>query len=196
MRIALFTDTYEPDVNGVARTLARWVKYLEARNIPCKVYAPDHNRMEHVRENMVERFFSIPFMLYPECRLAVPNPVSVRKSLLRFNPTLIHVATPFNMGLFGLRLAKKHDIPLVASYHTHFDRYLSYYRLQWMEPMLWRYMHWFHQDCRKIFVPSRSTLRHLRKKGFENLEVWGRGVDTKRFRPCVKREEVLSFRKM
>ncbi|ANE46301.1 glycosyl transferase [Paenibacillus swuensis] len=190
MRIALFTDTFLPDVNGVARTLGRWVQYLESRGIACKVFAPDTpQNVQTADQTMVERFYSIPFLLYPECRMAIPNPIQMKSMLKAFNPTLIHVATPFNLGLHGIHYAKKHKVPFVASYHTHFDQYLSYYKLQWMEAILWKYMHWFHQDARKIYVPSPTTLTHLESKGMRNLEIWGRGLDLQRFYPRTSRVE-------
>lgn len=191
MRVALFTDTFLPDVNGVAKTLGRWVRFLEARGAEVKVFAPQSPSAEVTDQLMVERFYSIPFLLYPECRMAIPNPVNLRRTLKAFSPDLIHVATPFNLGLLGLHYAKKHHVPLVASYHTHFDQYLTYYKLQWMEPMLWRYMLWFHQECRKIYVPSESTREHLKERGLHNLEIWSRGVEVSRFHPFVDRNEVL-----
>ncbi|MEW9699859.1 glycosyltransferase family 4 protein [Paenibacillus sp. SI8] len=194
MRIALFTDTFLPDVNGVAKTLGRWTRYLESKGVECKVFAPASMTEEDQDPFRVERFYSIPFLLYPECRLAIPNPLYIRKSLHAFKPTLIHCATPFNLGLFGLYYARKHDVPFVASYHTHFDQYLSHYKIPWVEPTLWKYMQWFHQSCQRVYVPSESTLQHLKAKGLSNLEIWSRGVDAKRFHPDVDRNEVLSSR--
>lgn len=193
MRVALFTDTFLPDVNGVARTLGRWVDYLESHGATCRVFAPqsDNGSGSDYNSSMVERFYSIPFLLYPECKLAIPNPISIKKTLQEFKPDIIHCATPFNLGLYGLHYAKKHKIPVVASYHTHFDQYLQYYKIQWVEGMLWRYLGWFHQTCRKIYVPSMSTLDYLRDRGFSNLEVWSRGVDVSRFHPDVDRDAVL-----
>ncbi|WP_282939553.1 glycosyltransferase family 1 protein [Paenibacillus sp. RC67] len=191
MRIALFTDTFLPDVNGVAKTLGRWVKFLESKGAECKVFAPCGEAEAYSHTKMVERYYSIPFLLYPECRLAIPNPIHLNKTLKAFMPDLIHVATPFNLGLTGLHFAKRNSVPLVASYHTHFDQYLSFYKLQWMEPMLWKYLLWFHQDCQRIYVPSRSTLLHLQKKGLQHLEIWSRGVETSRFHPIVDKERIV-----
>jgi glycosyltransferase involved in cell wall biosynthesis len=191
MRIALFTDTYLPEVNGAAKTLGRWADFLEAQGIPCKVFAPTAEQRALPDQNAVERFFSVPFLLYPECKFALPNPVNIKKSLRDFEPTLIHVATPFNLGLYGSRYARKRGIPLVASYHTHFDQYLSYYKLQWMEPMLSKYMSWFHRDCRKVYVPSQSTMDHLCARGIPEMEIWGRGIETDRYQPEVDRDAVL-----
>lgn len=193
MKVALFTDTFLPDVNGVARTLGRWVDYLESHGATCRVFAPqsDNGTGTDYNSIMVERFYSIPFLLYPECKLAIPNPISIKKTLQDFKPDLIHCATPFNLGLYGLHYAKKHKIPVVASYHTHFDQYLQYYKIQWVEGMLWRYLGWFHQTCSRIYVPSQSTRDYLKERGFMNLEIWSRGVDVVRFHPQVDREEVL-----
>lgn len=192
MRVALFTDTYLPEVNGVAKTLGRWAEYLRSQGIPCKVFAPTAESRLSADRTSVERFFSVPFLLYPECKFAVPNPVNIKKTLRDFMPTLIHVATPFNLGLYGSHYARKRGIPLVASYHTHFDQYLSYYKLQWMEPMLMKYMSWFHSACRKVYVPSQSTMEHLRPHGFPEMEIWGRGVQSDRFHPDVDRDAVLA----
>lgn len=193
LKVALFTDTFLPDVNGVAKTLGRWVRYLESQGATCRVFAPhsDSGMGTDYSNSMVERFYSIPFLLYPECKLAIPNPITINKTLMEFQPDIIHCATPFNLGLYGLHYAKKHKIPFVASYHTHFDQYLQYYKIQWVEGMLWRYLGWFHQTCRRIYVPSNSTLQYLEERGFQNLEVWSRGVDVSRFHPDVDREAVL-----
>lgn len=192
MRVALFTDTFLPEVNGVAKTLGRWSAYLESRGVPCRVFAPTANPQGVSESSLsVERFYSIPFFLYPECKFTIPNPLYIKQSLREFNPTLIHVATPFNLGLIGNHYARKRGIPLVASYHTHFDQYLAYYRMSWMEPMVWKYMEWFHASCRKVYVPSRSTLEHLQQREFPELEVWGRGVDSALFTSGADRAQIL-----
>lgn len=195
MRVALFTDTYLPDVNGVSKTLARWVRYLESKNVPVKIFAPNPQQRDvEMHRDVVQRLYSIPFLLYPEVRLGIPNPIQIKKTLRAFRPTIVHVATPFNIGLYGHRYARKHQIPLVASYHTHFDQYLAYYKIQWLEGILWKYMNWFHQDCEKVYVPSPSTLDHLETKGFprSQMEVWGRGVDLGQFSPNVDRAGVMA----
>lgn len=191
MRLALFTDTYYPEINGVAKTLERWTGFLRKQGIECLVFAPARPRGEITVSEVAERLRSLPFFLYPECRLAVPYPGSIERKLLDFKPTVIHVATPFGTGIAGRHLAIKHDIPLVASHHTHFVRYLPFYNLQWMGKLLWRYLHWFHRPCRRIYVPSRSVLEECRQNGWDGLEVWSRGVDTERFHPIVNRKALL-----
>lgn len=189
MRLALFTDTYAPEVNGVAKTLERWIGYLRKRGIACIVFAPSWPGNEHA--NTAERLASLPFFLYPECRLAVPGTGDIERKLLEFRPTVIHVATPFGTGLTGRYLAKKHGFSLVASHHTHFVRYLPFYNLQWMGKLLWRYLHWFHRPFSRIYVPSRSVLEACLRDGWDGLEIWSRGVDTGLFHPVVDRQALL-----
>ncbi|MDQ0340298.1 glycosyltransferase involved in cell wall biosynthesis [Caldalkalibacillus uzonensis] len=95
------------------------------------------------------------------------------------------MATPFNVGLFGVQYARKHGIPLVASYHTHFDEYLRYYNLSFMEKWIWHYMRWFHRPAKKVYVPSQSTKEKLlHHRVHNNLEIWPRGVDHYFFSPA------------
>lgn len=190
MKIALFTDTFAPEINGVARTLKRWVEFLEIQGVDYRVFAPE-TRTDDFSANYIYHFKSFRFFLYPECRLAIPNIIKIREQLEQFQPTLVHIATPFNIGLCGLHYAKKMNIPFVASYHTHFDQYLHYYNLDFLSPWLWRYMHWFHRSAKKIFVPSEETMNHLQQRGFTNLHIWSRGVDCTTFYP---RESNQPFR--
>lgn len=182
MKIAIFTDTYVPEVNGVARTLKRFTDYLSKENIEFKVFAPKSTG-EDIFSNRVYNVKSFPFFLYPECRVALPNVIQLREEVKSFAPDLIHVTTPFNMGLSGLHIAKKLNIPIVGSYHTNFDKYLEYYDLQFLSDMLWKYMRWFHQSLRKVFVPSEDTLQQVQAKGFKHLSIWPRGIDRTIFHP-------------
>ncbi|WP_428909605.1 glycosyltransferase family 4 protein [Niallia sp. Krafla_26] len=182
MKLAIFTDTYYPDINGVAKTLKRLTDYLDDQKIEYKIFAPKTTAGEYVSEN-IHRFESLSFFLYPECRLALPNFIQIKKELQNFSPDLIHVATPFNIGLCGVYYAKKFNIPLVGSYHTNFDQYLQYYDLPFLSKLVWKYMSWFHQPFEKLFVPSMDTLEELKERKFENLEIWPRGVDCQLFHP-------------
>ncbi|MEL3971755.1 glycosyltransferase family 1 protein [Rossellomorea oryzaecorticis] len=185
MRIALFSDTYHPQVNGVARTLKRLTDYFEKKGIEYKVFVPETDARKEQYPN-VHSFTSFPFIFYPECRTAIANPITIEKQLKEFSPDLIHVTTPLSMGLIGVHCAKKMNIPLVASYHTHFDFYLDYYKMTWLSPLLWKYMKWFHSRAQRIFVPSIDTKKHLESKGFQHLSIWSRGVDCEAFSPSKR----------
>ncbi|MBM7584385.1 glycosyltransferase involved in cell wall biosynthesis [Bacillus pakistanensis] len=184
MRIAIFSDTYFPQVNGVARTLKKLSDHLNKRGIEHELFVPEIENSPNYPN--VHQFSSFPFIFYPECRTAIANPKTVEKRLRGFAPDLIHIATPLTMGLYGLHVSKKLGVPAVASYHTHFDRYLDYYKMSFISPVLWRYMKWFHAPVHKIFVPSLETKDHLIAHGFENVTVWSRGVDCQFFHPLKR----------
>jgi glycosyltransferase involved in cell wall biosynthesis len=188
MKIAIFTDTYIPQVNGVAKTLNRFTNFLNEHGHSFHVFAPEDYGLSST-EN-VTRLKAMPFKIYPECKISFPNLSKMKKTLKEFNPDIIHLATPFTIGLCGLHIAKKMKIPLVASYHTNFDHYLQYYNLTFLENILWKYLDWFHKPTQKIFVPSNDTLNHLVTKGFNNLSVWTHGVDCSLFKPVQNDEEI------
>ncbi|WP_332694336.1 glycosyltransferase family 4 protein [Halalkalibacter lacteus] len=190
MRIAIFSDTYVPEINGVARTLKRYTDYLEKQGIEYRLFVPESSTPVPAVPQ-VQRLTSIPFLLYPECRLALPNPLHIKQSLDEFKPTLIHIATPFNLGLYGIHYGKKHHIPMIASYHTHFDDYLEYYHLSFFEKWIWKYMNWFHRSFVKVYVPSQSTKEKLLSKNIhDEIELWGRGVNHQIYSP-TKRSSVF-----
>ncbi|OCT13427.1 glycosyl transferase [Paenibacillus pectinilyticus] len=189
MRLALFTDTFVPQMNGVALTLGRLTEYLNRRGVEHLVFSPK-STADIVYPDPVRPITSIPFFLYPECRLALPRLTTIRKELDRFRPDLLHLATPFNLGLCGHHYARKHNISHVASYHTHFDRYLSYYRMKAAVPLYWSYMKWFHQSCDATFAPSQDTIQTLEDQGFQHMKLWSRGVDCNLYTPDKKSADV------
>ncbi|SDN24575.1 glycosyltransferase family 1 protein [Bacillus sp. OK048] len=191
MKIAIFTDTFYPDVNGVAQTLKRFTDYLDKQCISYKVFAPHSVSNDYV-SNHIHRFKSLSFFLYPECRFAIPNLLQIKSEIEQFSPDLIHVATPFTVGLSGVYYAKKYNIPMVGSYHTDFNDYLHYYDLQFLSKPIWKYMKWFHRPFQKLFVPSIDTFEKLNSRGFSNLEIWPRGVDCQLYHPNYEKTIVSS----
>jgi phosphatidylinositol alpha 1,6-mannosyltransferase len=191
MRLALFTDTFVPQMNGVALTLGRLTDYLNRRGVDHLVFSPK-STADQIYADPIRPITSIPFFLYPEVRLALPNLATLRNELNRFQPDLLHLATPFNIGLCGIHYARKHHIPHVASYHTHFDRYLSYYRMKPAVPLYWSYMKWFHQSCDATFAPSQDTIESLQHQGFNRMLLWSRGVDCTLYTPDKNSEDVRS----
>lgn len=185
MRLALFTDTYLPETNGVAGTLHRLSNHLNRRSIEHLLFT-SQSIMEGNIEVPVSSVINVPFFLYPECRIAFPSRVTAYKQLQEFQPDLLHVATPFNMGLLGLRYALKFQLPHVISYHTHFDRYLNYYKLGSVIPLYWKYIKWFHRTCDTTFVPSQDTMYTLQAQGIQSLKLWSRGIDCNLYSPCKR----------
>lgn len=109
LRVAIFTDTFVPQVNGVAHTLRRLVDYLKTRAVPHIVFAPEDGPAPRVPHVFLQPSFR--FFLYPECRLAWPNYPAILHLLDDFRPTLVHLVTPFSLGLAGLRYASQFSLP-------------------------------------------------------------------------------------
>ena len=182
MRIAVFTDTFAPQVNGVARTLGRLVEAVRGRGGEATVITVRGDAVD-ASERAVVRWPAIPFWAYPELRIASPRVREARRVLSQLKPDLVHAATPFGIGLAARAAARAEGIPLVSSFHTDFAAYLRYYRLQALSGVAWPYLRWFHNGGRRTFVPTRRGADELRRLGFEGVRVWGRGVDRERFSP-------------
>jgi glycosyltransferase involved in cell wall biosynthesis len=186
LRLAVFSDTYAPQVNGVARTLARLVDAVRASGGDAAVFTAADPMGPCPAE--CARFASVAFWAYPQLRLAHPSSSAVDATLRRFAPTLIHAATPFGMGLAGRAAALRHRVPLVTSYHTSFAAYASYYRLGALARPGWRFLRWFHNSGRRTFCPTQAIANEVAGHGFVRTAVWSRGVDVDRFSPAHRRE--------
>ncbi|KPU46294.1 GDP-mannose-dependent alpha-mannosyltransferase [Oxobacter pfennigii] len=180
MKIAIFTDTFLPQINGVTNTLDKLIKYYDKRGIGYVVFAPDYTQNTGTEEN-IQRFSSFPFFLYPECSITLPNYSKIKERLDQFKPDLIHIVTPFSMGLKGLKYGKEADVPIIASYHTNFSLYLPYYNVKLIDNLLWKYTVWFHNQCLMNFCPSQDTMEDLINHDIKNVKIWGRGIDSNLF---------------
>lgn len=187
MRIAIFTDTFSPQINGVTKNLDLLLEYFDNHGIEFIVFAPDVGSVsENEYENKIVRINSFDFFLYPELKFSLPNYFKFKKILADFQVDLIHLVTPFNIGLTGLYYAKHNEIPFVASYHTNFDQYLEYYNIKFLEEAAWKYLKWFHNQALCNYCPSKDTLEQLERRGFENLDIWGRGINAGLFAPSYR----------
>jgi glycosyltransferase involved in cell wall biosynthesis len=187
LRLALFSDTYAPQVNGVSRTLERLVHAVESRGGVVRVFTVADP--EAPADPMVQRFASVPFWAYRQLRLAWPSHQRVTKALAEFRPTLVHAATEFGVGLSGRHAASALGVPFVSSYHTNFAAYAQFYRLGMLANPGWRFLRWFHSAARRTYCPTASIMHELRGAGFERTSVWSRGVDCSRFSPDHRSSE-------
>lgn len=181
MRIALFTETFLPKVDGIVTRLRHTVDYLQRLGDQVLVFAPEGGIREY-RGAKVEGIPGFPLPLYPELKLAIPRP-TIRQSLELFQPDLIHVVNPAVLGLAGLYYAKTLDIPLLASYHTHLPKYLQHYGLGMLEGFLWELLKAGHNQAQLNLCTSSAMQEELSSHGIERVKVWQRGVDTEMFRP-------------
>lgn len=181
VRLALCTDTYAPQVNGVAGTLARLVAAVRDRGGVVRVFTTSAAGAS--ADPGVTRLGGVPFPGYPELRMAWPWAPALRAAVEAFAPTLVHAATEFGIGLAGRRVAQQLGIPLVTSYHTNFTAYARHYRLGALEASGWRYLRWFHGAALRTYCPTDAVAAALAARGFRRCAVWSRGVDGARFAP-------------
>jgi glycosyltransferase involved in cell wall biosynthesis len=183
-RVALFTGNYTLVVDGVACTLHRLVGYLQDRGVEVLVLSPRSTDPSPRGPGTLVPVRSVAIPGRPEYRLALWPSLQTRRRLRQFNPQLLHVATPDLLGVYALRFGRRWDAPVVATYHTHFPRYLQYYHLGWLDGLLNRYLRWFYRKCDLVCAPTDPIRDALAAMGIDGrLAIWGRGVDTDRFHP-------------
>ncbi len=196
MRIAYFTDTYTPEVNGVANTLAKLSDYLGQNQMEHAIFAPDYGtKVKAAQEacgafRQLYRFPGVRVSLSPNSCLALPTTKAVFDLCDEFAPELVHVTTEFGIGYKGIKYAMARRLPLITSYHTDYCSYLDYFNLQSLLPMVERYLKWFHGFAQKTLVPSNHTLKALKQQNFQNLDIWSRGIDADKFNIAFRSHEV------
>ena len=172
MRIAIVTDAWYPQTNGVVNTLAQTAAWL--------------GRFGHeVRMVTPRDFRSIPCPTYPEIRLSLFPYDALEQRLLEFSPQALHIATEGPLGLAARRFCGRHGWRFTTSYHTQFPQYL---RARFPMPMglSYRLLRWFHGAAVRCMVSTATVRSQLSARGFTNLGSWRRGVDTELFRPRSK----------
>lgn len=184
MRVAIFTGNYNHIRDGVSLTLNRLVDFLQSQNVEVLVFGPTipEPAFEHIGTLIAVPSVRMPGR--PEYRITIGFPKDARARLETFKPDLIHLATPDILGIKALRWAKKNNVPLVSSYHTHFSSYLKYYKLSVFVPFLWKFLSWFYGECSQVYVPSESMAEILVEKNIKtNLKIWERGINSELFNP-------------
>jgi glycosyltransferase involved in cell wall biosynthesis len=198
MRIAYFTDTYSPEINGVTNTLSRLGTYLSEKNIRHAIFAPDYEYEDVLfrRENhhsvyrSLYRFKGLKTSLSPKSRLAFPASWEIDEICDDFQPDLVHVTTELGVGFRGMRYALTHNLPLVMSYHTDYGKYLRYFNLEFLRPILEKYLAWFYRFAHRILAPSQHTLEDLFRRQYRNVDLWSRGIDMALFNPRYRNKKL------
>ncbi len=169
MKIALVSDAWLPQVNGVVRTLGRVCDELETLGHEIMVISP-------------QQFRTLPCPTYPEIPLAYDHWWKVRDLLEDFVPDAVHIATEGPLGLTARSACLKRRWPFTTSYHTKFPEYVA---ARAPVPLSWgyRFMRWFHRPSRGVMVATDTIRKELEAEGFDNIKPWSRGVDTELFRP-------------
>lgn len=193
MKIALFTDTYLPTVNGVARTLGRLVDHLVARGHEVAIVSTSVSNEPAAGTVFHHQLPGIPLPMYPELQVARFLDRRGKRCLAAFEPDLVHVATESTVGWSGRAWARRNGVPLVSSFHTDFPAYLAGYGFGGLERPIWNLLRIFHSAAKITFCPSSATRDQLRSRGFSHdVRIWSRGVDTRQFSPSWRSGEARS----
>ncbi|MGA8087162.1 MAG: glycosyltransferase family 1 protein [Terracidiphilus sp.] len=193
MRIALFTETFIPKVDGIVTTLCQTVRQLRELGHEVLIFAPEGGFAEFEQCRIVG-MKSSSFPLYPELRLALPR-ASMRQVLMDFRPDVLHVAEPALLGIAGLYYGGgihggALHVPLVISYHTDLPKYLHYYHLGFLEPHVWKILRLRHNRASVNLCTSTKMLDELRAHGIERVALWPGGVDADLFNPSRRCPEM------
>ncbi len=184
MRIEIVTDTYCPDVNGVAMTLGQLVDGL--RSFGHLVYIIHTGGAGGKGESSVK---SVPLPGYSEVRVGLPGKGKLSKRWSRKRPDVVYVATESPLGMSAIKVAKKMEIPVAAGFHTNFHHYMKQYKLGKMQDTALRYLRRVHGLASCTIAPSPDVRDMLVRDGFQNVYLLGRGVDVELFDPqkrCAK----------
>lgn len=176
MRILLVTDAWEPQVNGVVRTMKRVIEETTAMGHEWEIIHPGSG------------FATMPLPTYPEIKLALFARQKIEAVFHEFEPDAIHIATEGTLGMAGRAMCLKVKHPFSTAYHTRFPEYVSA-RLPVSTKTGYGYVRWFHKYSGKVMVPTPSMAEELRAQKFINLVAWSRGVDTEMFHPSKRIEE-------
>ena len=177
------SDTYTPQVNGVTTVVRRIVSLLRVQGHEALVVAPRYRGRSESRDDSELRVPSVAFPLYPDIRMAVPPFRRVAGFFDAAPPDVVHVHTEGALGVAGRRWALRHDVPLVTSFHTNFPEYSRHYGVGFLEPLVWRWLRWFHGPARVTFTPGEAVRDDLVRRGLSRVALWGRGVDPHFFHP-------------
>ncbi|PZP44145.1 MAG: alpha-mannosyltransferase [Azospirillum brasilense] len=171
-RILIVSDAWEPQVNGVVRTLRTVVDLLQRDGDVVEVLGPD-------------RFSSLPMPSYPEIRLACSSRAAVEAQAEAFRPQTIHIATEGPLGWMMRAACRRRGWPFTTSFHTRFPDYL-HLRARVPPSWSWAVLRRFHAASAGTLAATPSLLREMEGRGFPNLRLWTRGVDLERFRPGLR----------
>ncbi|HEX5727344.1 MAG TPA: glycosyltransferase family 1 protein [Longimicrobiaceae bacterium] len=183
MKVAYFTESLLPLVDGVSLTLAHLFDHLERAGVDFRVYSPFVPGPEVAWSGRVHRVPYVRFPLHREYRVSLPLGHRVSARLDAYGPDLVHVVSPTPLAVRAQKYAARHGIPVVSSFHTHFVSYFRFYGFGGLEGLGWRILRRFYARCARVYAPSRSIIRELAEHGITHTELWSRGIDAARFSP-------------
>lgn len=182
LEIAFVTETYPPEVNGVAMTAARLVEGLRGRGHVVRVLRP-RQRNEAAAASADHLLPGLPLPGYPGLRFGLPAGRALTWLWRRQRPDLVHVVTEGPLGWAAVAAARRLGLPVTSGFHTNFDHYSVHYGLGWLRPAIAAYLRTLHRRTQATLVPTAALAAELAAAGIPGVRVVGRGVDTALFDP-------------
>lgn len=192
--LAVVTETWPPEINGVAHTINHLVQGLTARGDyrislirPQQTKAETALETERLQELLVPSF-RLPF--YPQVRLGYPHYLGLKRAWQAQRPDLVQIVTEGPLGYAALCAARKLGIPVISDFHTHFDQYSGYYHLTQFTSLAERYLRYLHNQTLLTLVPTTELCQQLQAKGYQRLAVIERGIDKDLFKPTRRNDHL------
>ena len=186
LRVGFVTETYPPDINGVALTIARWIEGLRQRGHAvhlARVHQGEGDAPAALEALDTLRLPGFRLPGYPQLQGGWPADGVLLAHWRQLRPDLIHVVTEGPLGYSALRVARRLAIPVSTSFHTHFQGYSRHYHLGWLATPILAYLRHFHNQGIQTLVPTVELAQQLQALGFLRTQVLARGVDTRLFSP-------------
>lgn len=180
-RVAIVTESFLPQINGVTNSVLRILETLKQKEISAKVIAPTRPSTHHLGFE-IQALPSVAVMQFP---VALPTP-AISRALDEFQPDVVHVAAPFLIGAQALAWANRNAVPSVAIYQTDVAGYLERYNLSFARPVMDMITSAIHTQATINLAPTQEGANYLRSIGVERVDIWGRGVDQDLFNPLHK----------
>jgi len=187
MRIAMFTDSYRPQINGMVTSIELFTKGLREMGHEVHIFTPEIPGHKY-NDKFIHTFKSIEFKAYKEYRIGLPFKLAVDSKINDINFDVVHVHSIFSIGVAGLAYAKYKGLPVVGTFHTMFSYYLHYFIKfeslmkikrfkKFAENMAWKYIAWFYNRCNVVIAPSQQLVPMLKKRGIKNVIYIPTGIE-------------------
>jgi glycosyltransferase involved in cell wall biosynthesis len=186
LKLALVTETFKPEINGVAMTLGKITEHLTNNQHQVQVIRPKQSNLDtrsntaNFKEHLV---IGMPIPFYKHLKFGLPAKNRLIKLWSETKPDVIHIATEGPLGWSALQAANQLNIPVVSSYHTNFHQYSKHYGASFLMRPIESYLRYFHNQTLATLAPTQKVVKELEASGYKNLSIMTRGVDTRQFSP-------------
>ncbi len=181
MKIALFTETFLPETDGIVTRLCATIDHLIDLGHEVALITPD-GAPAFYKSAPILSVKGFPYFFYPQKKFC-PTSLKIGAFLRSFQPSLIHIVNPVVLGINGIYYARKMRLPLVASFHTNLAAYAHTYGVPFLDPVAWTYLRLLHNQATMNLATSETMVHELNMRGFRNTRLWAGGVDTDLFHP-------------